>query len=1052
LPQPHHLPQLPQLRLATEMARFFIDRPVFAWVIALLIMLAGLLALRVLPVAQYPDMAPPMIGIYASYPGASAKVVEDTVTAVIEREMSGAPGLMYSGASSMSGRSIVNLTFRQDVNADMAAVEVQNRLKTIEAMLPESVRRNGVAVEKSIDDDPILISLTSEDGALDALALGEFAASGLIQSLRRVDGVGKVEAWGAEKAMRLWLDPVRMRAAGIGGGALVEAVRQNSAPVTIGDIGTGAVPASAPLSASILPPDGLSSAGQFGDIALHMNGDGAAIRLRDVATVELGQDQYSYVSLVNGKHSTGIAINLAPGSNALATMDRIRALLTEASAGFPPGVHFQIPFEPSAFVKISIQKVIVTLLEAVLLVFAVMYLFMQNLRATLIPTLVVPVALLGTLGVLLAAGFSINVLTLFGMVLAIGILVDDAIVVVENVERLMHEQQLSPYRATVAAMQQIGGAIIGMTVVLISVFVPMAFFGGVVGNIYKQFAVTLAVSIAFSAFLALTLTPALCATLLKPVADDHHEKRGFFGWFNRAFARWTGRYGQRVGAIVRKPVRWMLLYLAIVGAVALLALRLPGAFLPADDQGYLTVAVTTPQGTPAAETMRRVAAIESYLLQHEPVAFTYAMTGFSPFGRGSNAGSIYVTLKDWKYRPDRDDQVEAIAERINEKFGDADNVDVFAFNAAGVPGLGSANGFNLRLQDRAGLGPAKLAAARDDLLAAAKKESSLANVHFPGMPDAPQLQMTIDRQKAQSMGVSVADINTTLAVMFSSDYIGDFVLGDQVRKVIAQADGAHRVAIDDVLKLTVPNRDGGMVPVSTFASLKWTLAPPQLNRYNGYPSVAISGDAAPGASSGSAMQTMEKLMAALPPGIGYEWSGQSYQERLSGAQAPLLFALSILIVFLALAALYESWAIPLAVILVVPLGIFGALAGVSLRGLPNDIYFKVGLIATIGLSAKNAILIIEVAKDLHRQGMGLIDAAVEAARRRLRPIVMTSLAFGFGVVPLVLARGAGSAAQIAIGTGVLGGIIAATTLAIFFVPLFFVAVGRCFSFRKAVNE
>jgi multidrug efflux pump len=1038
------------------MSRFFIDRPIFAWVIALLIMLAGLLALRILPVAQYPDIAPPMIGIYASYPGASAKVVEDTVTAVIEREMSGAPGLMYSGASSSPGRANVNLTFGQDINADMAAVEVQNRLKTIESVLPEAVRRNGVAVEKSIDNDPILVSLTSEDGALDSLALGEFASGSLIQSLRRVEGVGKVELWGAEHAMRLWLDPIRMRAAGISAGQLVDAVRNNNAPVTIGDIGTGAVPDSAPFSANILPPDGLSSVKQFGDIALRTDSNGAAIKLRDVARLELGQDQYNYVSLVNGKHTTGIAINLAPGSNALATMDRIRAMLDQAAGGFPPGVQYQIPFEPSAFVKVSIRKVITTLGEAVLLVFLVMYLFMQNLRATLIPTLVVPVALLGTLGVLLAAGYSINVLTLFGMVLAIGILVDDAIVVVENVERLMHEQKLSPYRATIEAMQQIGSAIIGMTVVLISVFVPMAFFGGVVGNIYKQFSVTLAVSIGFSAFLALTLTPALCATLLKPVTDDHHEnhheKRGFFGWFNRAFARWTGRYGEQVARVVREPLRWMLAYLAVIAAVALLALRLPSAFLPTEDQGDLAIAITTPQGTPAAETLARVATVERYLREHEPVAFTFAMTGYSPFGRGANAGSVFVTLKDWKHRAKREDGVDAIVERINEKFDDADNLEVFAFNSSGLPGLGSAGGFSLRLQDRAGLCPAKLAEAREQLLAAAKKESSLANVHFPGMPDTPQLQMTIDRQKAQSTGVSIADINTTLAVMFSSDYIGDFVLGNQVRKVIAQADGKHRVNIDDVLKLTVPNRDGGMVPVSTFASLKWTLAPPQLNRYNGYPSVAITGDAAPGSSSGAAMRTMEKLMADLPPGIGYEWSGQSYQERLSGAQAPLLFALSILIVFLALAALYESWSIPLAVILMVPLGILGALSGVTLRGLPNDIYFKVGLIATIGLSAKNAILIIEVAKDLHRQGMGLVESAVEAGRRRLRPIVMTSLSFGFGVVPLTLASGAGSAAQIAIGTGVLGGIITATALAIFFVPLFFVAVGRCFSFKKSVNE
>ncbi|MDB5774111.1 MAG: multidrug efflux protein [Herbaspirillum sp.] len=1034
------------------MARFFIDRPIFAWVVSLLITLAGLLALRALPVAQYPDIAPPTIAIYASYPGASAKVVEDAVTAIVEREMSGAPGLMYSNAVSIPGRAVVNLTFRQGFNADIAAVEVQNRLKTVEPILPESVRRYGVSVEKTIDDEPILITLTSEDGAMSELALGEFAAGGLIQALRRIDGVGKVEAWGAESAMRIWLDPIKMRAMNITADELVNAVRQNNARITIGDIGDEAVPATAPFSADILPPEGISTPREFGDIVLRMHGDGSAIRVRDIARVELGQNHYSYISKVNGKTSTGIAINLAPGSNAVATMDRIRAQLRQESASFPPGVAYQIPLEPSTFVKISIRKVILTLLEAVLLVFLVMYLFMQNLRATLIPTLVVPVALLGTLATLLAFGFSINVLTMFGMVLAIGILVDDAIVVVENVERLMVEQRLSPYRATIEAMKQISGAIVGITVVLVSVFVPMAFFGGAVGNIYKQFAVTLAVSIGFSAFLALSLTPALCATLLNPVAADHARKAGFFGWFNRSFERWTGRYSGSVRRIAARPLRWVAVYLAIIAAVALLGLRLPTDLLPADDQGDLVVGITMPQGTPAVETMRRVAEVERYLLAHEPVAYTYALTGYSPSGRGSNAGSVYVTLKDWKDRPDDDDHAEEIAERVNRKFKNADNMQVFAFNSSGLPGLGSTNGFNLRLLDRGGLGHAQLIAARERLLAAAKRESGLVNVRFAGMPDTPQLKMAIDWQKAQAMGVSVADVNATLAVMFSSDYVGDFVLDNQVRRVVVQADGEHRVRTDDVLKLTVRNRSGDMVPLSAFASMQWTLAPPQLTRYNGYPSVTINGSPASGGSSGTAMQTMERLMRDLPPGIGHEWTGQSAEERRSGAQAPLLFALSILVIFLALAALYESWSIPLAVILVVPLGVIGALSGVTLRGLPNDIYFKVGLIATIGLSAKNAILIIEVAKDLHRQGMSLIDAAVEAARRRLRPIVMTSLAFGCGVAPLVLARGAGSEAQIAVGTGVLGGIVTATALAILLVPMFFVVVGRCFSFKLKPRE
>ncbi|EQB6025325.1 efflux RND transporter permease subunit [Pseudomonas aeruginosa] len=830
------------------MARFFIDRPVFAWVISLLIVLAGVLAIRFLPVAQYPDIAPPVVNVSASYPGASAKVVEEAVTAIIEREMNGAPGLLYTKATSSTGQASLTLTFRQGVNADLAAVEVQNRLKIVESRLPESVRRDGIYVEKAADSIQLIVTLTSSSGRYDAMELGEIASSNVLQALRRVEGVGKVETWGAEYAMRIWPDPAKLTSMNLSASDLVNAVRRHNARLTVGDIGNLGVPDSAPISATVKVDDTLVTPEQFGEIPLRIRADGGAIRLRDVARVEFGQSEYGFVSRVNQMTATGLAVKMAPGSNAVATAKRIRATLDELSRYFPEGVSYNIPYDTSAFVEISIRKVVSTLLEAMLLVFAVMYLFMQNFRATLIPTLVVPVALLGTFTVMLGLGFSINVLTMFGMVLAIGILVDDAIIVVENVERLMAEEGLSPHDATVKAMRQISGAIV---------------------------------------------------------------------------------------------------------------------------------------------------------------------------------------------------------ERINQRFAGLPNRTVYAMNSPPLPDLGSTSGFDFRLQDRGGVGYEALVKARDQLLARAAEDPRLANVMFAGQGEAPQIRLDIDRRKAETLGVSMDEINTTLAVMFGSDYIGDFMHGSQVRKVVVQADGAKRLGIDDIGRLHVRNEQGEMVPLATFAKAAWTLGPPQLTRYNGYPSFNLEGQAAPGYSSGEAMQAMEQLMQGLPEGIAHEWSGQSFEERLSGAQAPALFALSVLIVFLALAALYESWSIPLAVILVVPLGVLGALLGVSLRGLPNDIYFKVGLITIIGLSAKNAILIIEVAKDHYQEGMSLLQATLEAARLRLRPIVMTSLAFGFGVVPLALSSGAGSGAQVAIGTGVLGGIVTATVLAVFLVPLFFLVVGRLFRLRKA---
>ncbi|CAJ0863794.1 efflux RND transporter permease subunit [Ralstonia flatus] len=954
------------------MARFFIDRPVFAWVIALAIILAGLLALPKLPVAQYPNIAPPNVSISANYPGASARTVESAVTAIIEREMNGAPGLLYmSSSSDAAGNVSINLSFTQGTSPDLAAVEVQNRLKIVEERLPEVVRRNGIRIEKAAENYMMYLSLTAERGRFDGIDLGDLASSDLIPQLRRVPGVGTAQLFDAEYAMRIWPDADKLTALGLTAGDLSDAVRRYNARITVGEIGSGAVPGSAPINASVTGDDGLTTPDAFGQIPLRADAQGRMVLLRDVARVELGGSDYLYLSRMNGKPATTIGIKLAPGANAVGVAKRVRAVLDEAQAHFPPGVRYEVAYDSSRFVGIAIEQVVKTLLEAVVLVFLVMMLFMQNLRATLIPTLVVPIALLGTFAVMLPMGFSINVLTLFGLVLAIGILVDDAIVVVENVERVMHEEGLSPREATAKAMRQISGAIVGISLVLTAVFVPMAFFGGAVGNIYRQFSLSLAVSIVFSAFLALTLTPALCATLLKPVqAGQGAERKGFFGAFNRSFARLTARYQGGVARLLNRTGRVLVAYGAVIGVVVLLFTQLPTAFLPEEDTGEFMTVVMLPTGATQAQTLDVVRQAEQHFMTQEPaVASTLAITGFSLYGNGQNAAMLFLTLKDWKERKGADQHVDAVVERANAAFGKIKGAMVMAMNSPALPELGSKPGFDLRLQDRGGAGYERLAQARDRMLAEAAKHPALSEVTFAGQGDAPQVLIDVDRKKALSMGVSIDDINRTLAVMFGSDYAGDFVYRNQVRRVIVQADGKQRV---------------------------------------------------------------------------YEWTGQSFEERLSGAQAPALFALSILVVFLCLAALYESWSIPLAVMLVVPLGVLGALLGATLRFLPNDIYFKVGLIATIGLSAKNAILIIEVAKDLVAQGMGLIEATLEAARLRFRPIVMTSLAFAFGVVPLAIATGAASASQRAIGTGVLGGIIAATVLAVFLVPVFFVVVRRVF--------
>lgn len=1019
------------------MSSFFINRPIFAWVVALLISLIGILSIPMLPIAQYPDIAPPVITLRTTYPGASAQVTEEAVTAVIEKEINGAPGLLYMSATSDSNGMVeIAVTFQQGTDPDIAAVEVQNRLKIVESRLPESVRREGVFVEKSSNNIQALISLSS-DGSLDGTELGELASARIIPELKRVKGVGRVELFGAETSMRIWPDPEKLEALQLTPTDIVAAVASQSERIIIGDIGGAAVSKNAPINASVVASEEFRTPAEFESIALRTLPDGSSVKLGDVARVELGANNYSFFSRCNGQAATGMAIKMAPGSNAVETMGLLRDKMNELSGDFPAGVSYQIPYETTHFVEVSIQKVVSTLLEAIALVFLVMFLFLQNFRATLIPTLVVPVALLGTFTVMWISGFSINMLTMFGMVLSIGILVDDAIVVVENVERIMQEEGLDARQATIKAMKQIGGAIVGITAVLVAVFIPMAFFSGAVGNIYRQFSLTLIVSISFSAFLALSLTPALCAAMLKPSSVEHQDKKGFFGWFNRTVNRSTERYGNAVSGIVRRPGRSLFVYAAVIAGAGYLYATLPTSFLPDEDQGNCMVLVSLPAGTLQEETSERLRDVENYLMQHEPTKYVYSVGGFSFFGTGTNQAMLFIGLEDWGARTSPELSVQSVVDRINARFMADPQMSVMALNAPALPELGNSSGFDFRLQDRGGIGLERLVEAREELLRRANTDPNLTGVYFVGQPDTPRLSVSIDRDKAFSMGVPMEEISNSLAVMFGSSYVGDFMHGNQVRRIIVQADGKSRLSGDDIEDLHVRNGAGDLLPLSSFVSMEWTAGPPQLTRYNNYPSFSINGMAAPGKSSGDAMQSLEGIAASLPQGIGFEWTGQSYEEQQAGSQATLLFALSILIVFLVLAALYESWSIPFAVILVVPLGLIGALLAVFLRDMPNDIYFKVGLITTIGLSAKNAILIVEVAKDLYRDGMGVLEATVTAAKLRLRPILMTSLAFGAGVIPLAFARGAGAGAQQAVGTGVLGGIITATVLAIFLVPLFF---------------
>ena len=1028
------------------MARFFIDRPIFAWVIALFIMVMGAVSITQLPIAQYPPVAPPSIVINATYPGASAKTLEDSVLSVIEQEMNGSPGLIYMEAvAQANGTGSITLSFEPGSNADLAQVDVQNRLSRATPRLPSAVTQQGVRVDKSRSNFLLFAILSSDDPAWNPVALGDYASRSVVPELQRLPGVGQAQLFGTERAMRVWIDPAKLLGFNLSAADVTNAIRAQNAQVSAGEIGALPNVAGQSIAATVVVNGQLASVEQFGNIVLRASADGASVRLKDVARIELGAQAYATSARLNGKPSTGIGVQLSPSGNALATAEAVRAKMTELERFFPKGMSWAIPYDSSKFVKISIQEVAKTLAEAVALVFLVMFLFLQNWRYTLIPTLVVPVALLGTFAGLLAMGFSINVLTMFGMVLVIGIVVDDAIVVVENVERIMSEEGLPPLEATRKAMGQISGAIIGVTVVLISVFVPLAFFSGSVGNIYRQFAAVMGMSIAFSAFMALSLTPALCATLLKPVEAGHaHAKTGFFGWFNRGFSRTAKGYEGGVAKLLPRAGRTLVIYVAIVAAAAVVYLRLPTSFLPNEDQGNLLVNVQLPPGATQARTLEVMKQVEGFMLQQPEVQSMVGVLGFSFSGQGQNAALAFVTLKDWSERTGEGSSAQAVAGRAFGALSGIRDAFIFPLSPPPIPELGASSGFSFRLQDRAGRGHDALLAARNQMLGMASQSKLLTQVRPDGLEDAPQLQIDIDRDKANAQGVGFDAINSAIGTALGSSYVNDFPNAGRLQRVVVQADALARMQPEDLLRINVLNSKAQAVPLSAFATTRWITGPMQTVRYNGYPSMRISGSAAPGVSTGQAMAEMEALAAKLPQGFGFEWTGQSREEKLAGSQALILYGFAVLAVFLCLAALYESWSIPLSVVLVVPLGVLGVLLATLLRGYSNDVYFQVGLITIIGLSAKNAILIIEFAKDLQAQGKGVIEAALAAAHLRFRPIIMTSLAFTLGVLPLALSGGAGSASQRAIGTGVIGGMLTGTVLAVVFVPIFFVVVRSLF--------
>ncbi|HHQ4572596.1 TPA: efflux RND transporter permease subunit [Aeromonas veronii] len=1035
------------------MARFFIDRPIFAWVIALVIMLAGSLAIIKLPVAQYPSIAPPAVGISASYPGASAKTVEDSVTQIIEQNMTGLDHLLYmSSQSDSAGRVSVTLTFQPGTDPDIAQVQVQNKLQQAMSLLPQEVQQQGIRVQKTSSSFLMVAAFISSDGSMNNDDLADYVVSNIKEPLSRLDGVGDITLFGSQYSMRVWLDPNKLNRVQMTPGDVQAAIKAQNAQVAFGKLGGTPSVEDQQFTATIMGQTRLSTVEQFNDILLRVNQDGSKVRLKDVARVELAGESYDADALYNGQSTAAVAIKLATGANALDTAEKVRAKLNELSDYFPANMEIVYPYDTTPFVKISIEEVVQTLIEAIFLVFCVMYLFLQNFRATLIPTIAVPVVLLGTFGVMAAFGFSINTLTMFGMVLAIGLLVDDAIVVVENVERLMSEEDLSPLEATRKSMTQITGALVGIALVLSAVFVPMAFFGGSTGAIYRQFSLTIVSAMVLSVLVALILTPALCATLLKPMKHgEFGAKRGFFGWFNRAFDAGTNRYQRGVRKVIKQGVRYSLIYGAMLVVLAVLFMRMPTSFLPEEDQGVIMSMVQLPVGATKQRTEVVLADMRDYFLKNEKdnVDSVLTVSGFSFAGSGQNAGMAFIKLKDWSERKSPDRSANAIIGRAMGYLFSIKEAQVFAFNLPPIPELGTATGFDFFLQDRGGIGHDKLMAARNQLLGMAAQDPNLVRVRPNGMEDTPQLDIKIDYEKALAQGLSIADINNTLAAAWGSSYVNDFVDRGRIKKVYLQADAPFRMNPEDLKLWYVRNAAGQMVPFSAFASTEWSFGSPRLERYNGVPAMEIVGEAAPGKSTGDAMAAIEQMVKQLPEGVGIEWTGLSFQERQAGSQAPALYAISLLVVFLCLAALYESWSIPFSVMLVVPLGVLGAIVAATLRGLENDVYFQVGLLTTIGLSAKNAILIVEFAKELYDKGMGLGEAVVEAARLRLRPILMTSLAFILGVLPLVISSGAGASSRNAIGTGVMGGMISATVLAIFFVPLFFVLVMRYFTSHQS---
>ncbi|CNF21681.1 multidrug efflux RND transporter permease AcrD [Yersinia kristensenii] len=1033
------------------MANFFIDRPIFAWVLAIILCLTGALAISTLPVEQYPNLAPPNVRISASYPGASAQTLENTVTQVIEQSMTGLDNLLYmSSQSSSAGTATVTLTFLAGTNPNEAMQQVQNQLQSATKKLPQDVQQQGVSVSKSGDSTLMMLAFVSTDDSMDKQDIADYVASNLQDPLSRIEGVGSINAFGSQYAMRIWLDPNKLNNYQLTTQDIVTAIQSQNSQIAVGQLGGTPAVDSQSLNATINAQSQLQTPEQFRAITLRVNQDGSLVTLGDVAKVELGAENYDYLSRYNGQAASGMSIQLASGANELQTDALVKARIAELTPFFPHGLEAKVAYETTPFVKASIKDVVKTLLEAILLVFLVMYLFLQNFRATLIPTIAVPVVLLGTFAILSAFGFSINTLTMFAIVLAIGLLVDDAIVVVENVERVMSEEGLDPREATRKSMGQIQGALVGIALVLSAVFIPMAFFGGTTGAIYRQFSITIVSAMVLSVLVALILTPALCATMLKPIKPGHHHaKRGFFGWFNRMFDRNAHRYERGVARVLHHSVRSMLLYLLLLGGLALLFIKLPTSFLPLEDRGVFMAQVQLPVGSTQQQTLKVVQKVENYFLTAEKnnVLSVFATVGSGPGGNGQNVARLFIRLTDWEQRKDSNDSSFAIIERATKVFNKIAEARVSVSSPPAISGLGGSSGFDMELQDHGGLGHDKLMAARDQLLQMAAQDPALTRVRHNGLDDSPQLQIDIDQRKAQALGVSLDDINNTLKTAWGSTYVNDFVDRGRVKKVYVQSEATARMLPEDVNKWFVRNKSGSMVPFSAFSTTRWEYGSPRLERYNGYSALEIVGEAAPGVSTGTAMNVMEGLVKQLPNGFGLEWTGMSYQERLSGSQAPALYAISLLVVFLCLAALYESWSIPFSVMLVVPLGVIGAVAATWMRGLENDVYFQVGLLTIIGLSAKNAILIVEFASELNNKGKDLVEATLEASRLRLRPILMTSLAFIFGVLPMAISQGAGSGSQHAVGTGVMGGMISATVLAIFFVPLFFVLVRRRFPGR-----